>query len=234
MDVLSLENIQEIERALGYHFKDISLLKTALTHKSKHFEDPVSYKQFNERLEFLGDAVLSLCISECLFSNPKNFTESQMSKMKSYLVKESVLHEIAQRLNLGKYIVLGKGEESTGGRQKKSILADTVEAVIGAIFIDSSYENAKGLVVGIFQEKITNVINKKEGRDYKSELQEVCQSRFNLLPVYLVIKQEGEEHKKIFTVEVCINGKVMGRGIGKTKKEAESSSAKEALSRLGL
>lgn len=234
MDALSLENIQEIEKSLGYHFKDTSLLITALTHKSKHFEDPSNFKLFNERLEFLGDAVLNLSISEYLFTNPKNFTESQMSKMKSYLVKESVLHEIAQRLSLGNYLALGKGEETTGGRQKKSILADTVEAIIGAILIDSCYQTARDFVIKSFSEKISNVINKKEGRDYKSDLQEACQTKFGLLPIYEVVKQEGEEHKKVFTVQVYINGKSLGRGVGKSKKEAESASAKEALAVLGL
>ncbi|MFQ3574542.1 MAG: ribonuclease III [Thermodesulfovibrionales bacterium] len=234
MDVLSLENIQEIEEYLGYHFNDISLLKAALTHKSKHFEDPINFEIHNERLEFLGDAVLNLAISEYLFNNSKNFTESQMSKMKSYLVKEAVLHEIAQRLCLGRLLALGKGEETTGGRQKRSILADAVEAIIGAIFIDSSFQTARDFVIQQFSEKITNVINKKEGRDFKSELQEVCQSKYNLLPMYEVVKQEGEEHKKIFTVEVYVNGKVMGRGVGKSKKEAESASAREALFAMGL
>lgn len=232
MDALSLKNTGALESALGYFFKNPLLLKESLTHKSKHHEDTLHHPSHNERLEFLGDAVLSLVISECLFAKKAEFDEAQMSKMKSYLVKENVLYEIAKRLDLGNYIKLGKGEDLAGGRNKKSILADAVEALIGAVFIDSSYEETRRVVLGLYEEKIHNVINKKEGADFKSELQELCQGRYGRLPEYRIVKQEGLDHKKTFTVEAYINGNLMGRGAGKSKKEAEAASAKEALEKI--
>jgi ribonuclease-3 len=229
MQPLSSENTEGLETSLGYRFKDPALLIESLTHKSIHHEDSHRAPNHNERLEFLGDAVLSLIIAEALFTKDSAFNEAQMSKMKSYLVKEGVLYEIAKRLEIGNYLRLGKGEDSTGGRNKKSILADAVEAIIGAVFIDSSYEEAKKVVLRLFEEKISNVINKKEGTDFKSELQELCQSRYGTLPEYRIVKQEGLDHKKTFTVEASINGVVVGRGTGKSKKEAEASAAREAI-----
>jgi ribonuclease-3 len=155
-----------------------------------------------------------------------------MSKMKSYLVKESVLFETATRLSLGKYLRLGRGEESTGGRQKKSILSDAVEALFGAIFLDSDYETAKSVILRLFSDKIDNIISKKEGYDFKSELQEKSQGLFGVLPEYRIVKQEGEEHKKVFTAEVYINGQLYGSGTGKSKKDAQMNAAKEALKKL--
>ncbi len=232
MGVSFSENTEKLETSLQYRFNNPLLLREALTHKSIHHEDSLRYPSHNERLEFLGDSVLSLIISETLFNKNNGFNEAQMSKMKSYLVKESVLYEIANRLSLGNYLGLGKGEDSTGGRHKKSILADAVEALIGAIFIDSSYETARGIVLSLFDEKITNVIDKKEGSDFKSDLQELCQSRYGKLPEYRLVRQEGQDHKKIFTVEAYINGSMLGRGTGKSKKEAEAAAAKDVLDKL--
>ncbi|MCX8069632.1 MAG: ribonuclease III [Thermodesulfovibrionales bacterium] len=232
MDALSLESIKEIENALGYTFQNTQLLIESLTHKTKHHEDSYSFPFYYERLEFLGDSVLSLIIAETLFLNNSKFNEAQMSQMKSYLVKETVLFEIAKGINLGKYLFLGKGEETSGGRQKKSILADVIEALIGAIYLDSGYDNTRSLVLKLFSHKIQNVIEKKEGTDFKSELQEFCQNIYGTTPEYKIVRQQGEEHKKIFTVEVYINGNLLGSGIGKSKKEAETFSAKEALSKL--
>ncbi|MDI6728071.1 MAG: ribonuclease III, partial [Thermodesulfovibrionales bacterium] len=159
-------------------------------------------------------------------------TEADMSKMKSYLVKESVLFEMAAMLSLGKYLRLGRGEESTGGRQKKSILSDAVEALFGAIFLDSDYGTAKSVILRLFSDKIDSIISKKEGYDFKSELQEKSQSLFGVLPEYRIVKQEGEEHKKVFTSEVYINGRLYGSGTGKSKKDAQMNAAKEALKKL--
>lgn len=229
MGVSFLGNTEELENSLGYNFSNPGLLIEALTHKSIHYENSHLFPFHNERLEFLGDAVLSLIIAEELFTRQNRFNEAQMSKMKSYLVKEAVLYEIANKLSLGNYLGLGRGEDSTGGRQKKSILANAVEALIGAIFIDSGYETTKKVVLAVFHEKIENVINKKEGADFKSDLQELCQSRFGRLPEYRIVRQDGQDHKKIFTVEAYINGTLLGRGIGRSKKEAEIAAAKEAL-----
>jgi ribonuclease-3 len=232
MPVLFLKNIEGLEDSLGYKFRNKELLYTALIHKSYHHENPNEAPFCNERLEFLGDSVLGLVISETLYNNEQGFMESDMSKMKAYLVRESVLFEVASKISLGKYLLLGKGEEFTGGRAKKSILSDAVEAIFGAIFLDSDYETARTIILKLFKEKIEAVISKKEGYDFKSELQEKSQSLFGVLPEYRIVKQEGEEHKKVFTVEVYINGKFYGRGAGRSKKDAQMQAAKEALNKI--
>jgi ribonuclease-3 len=155
-----------------------------------------------------------------------------MAKTKSYLVKESVLSEIASSISLGKYLRLGKGEEATGGRTKSSLLADAVEAVLGAVYLDGGYKKAKELILRLFKEKIDTILSSGEFYDFKTELQEKTQLLFNTIPEYRMIKQEGVEHKKIFTVEVDIAGKKFGIGYGKSKKEAETIAAKEAIYKL--
>ncbi|MFO0751841.1 MAG: ribonuclease III [Thermodesulfovibrionales bacterium] len=226
------ENTEEFEASLGYRFSDPKLLRAALTHKSYQHENPDESPDYNERLEFLGDSVLGLVVAEKLFLDQVGFSEAEMSKMKSYLVKEAVLFEMASKLSLGDYLRLGKGEESTGGRQKKSVLSDALEALVGAVFLDSGYETAKVLVLDLFKEKIPDVISRKEGYDFKSELQERCQGLFGVLPEYRIVKLEGEEHKRIFTAEVSINRQPYGSGMGKSKKEAQMAAAKEAFEKL--
>jgi len=229
---VTVENTSELERLLGHIFKNEELLKEALTHRSFYYENPDTLTIHNERLEFLGDSVLGFVIVEYLFLSDRNLTESAMAKIKSYLVKEAVLSEIACALSLGKYLRLGKGEESTGGRTKKSILSDTMEAVFGAIYLDGGYQEAREIILRLFGEKISKMMHSAELFDFKTELQEKTQFLFNALPEYRVIKQEGEEHKKVFTIEVYINGKRFGMGKGKSKKEAQTFAAKEALSKL--
>lgn len=232
MPVSFSKNTVELEDSLGYRFKDKELLTDALIHKSYHHENPDEAPIYNERLEFLGDSVLGLVIAEELFLNDISLTEADMSKMKSYLVKESVLFEIASMISIGKYLRLGRGEESTGGRHKKSILSDAVEALFGAIFLDSDYQTVKSIILRLFRDKINSVISKKGGYDFKSDLQEKSQSVFGILPEYKIVRQEGEEHKKVFTAEVYINGQLYGSGIGKSKKDAQMSAAKEALQKI--
>jgi len=221
-----------LEEKLGYRFRNLQLLSEAITHKSFQHEHSGARSVHNERLEFLGDSVLGLAIAETLFIEEGILDEADMSKMKSYLVNKVVLYEIADSLSLGSFVMLGRGEESTGGRQKRSILADTLEALFGAVFLDSDYETVKSLILNLYKDKIFNVVAKKEGYDFKSELQESCQAAFGSLPEYRIVRQEGEEHRKIFTAEVLINGSVFGRGIGKSKKEAQMLAAKEALEKL--
>jgi len=227
-----VENISELERLLGYIFENKELLKEALTHRSFYYENPDTLTIHNERLEFLGDSVLGFVIVEYLYLSDKHLTESAMAKIKSYLVKEAVLSEIAYSLSLGKYLRLGKGEESTGGRTKKSILSDAMEAVFGAIYLEGGYQKAREIVLVLFRGKIDAVMHSADLSDFKTELQEKTQFLFNILPEYRVIRQEGEEHKKIFTIEVYISGKKFGTGTGKSKKEAQTFAAKEALSKL--
>jgi len=227
-----VENTTELEAQLGYTFKNKALLTEALTHRSFYYENPDTSTMHNERLEFLGDSVLGFVVVEYLFLSDKNLKESAMAKIKSYLVKEAVLSEVANSLSLGTYLRLGRGEEATGGRTKKSLLSDAVEAILGAIYVEGGYQEAREVVLSLFREKMDTIMHSAVLSDYKTDLQEKTQLLFGVLPEYRVIKQEGEEHKKIFTIEVYINGKKFGRGTGRSKKEAQTFAAKEALSRL--
>jgi ribonuclease-3 len=227
---MSKQDIAQLETNLGYFFKNKKLLYEALTHRSFSHENPD--KTCNERLEFLGDSVLGLVIVESLFLSKSKFSESVMAKTKSYLVKESVLSEIASVIALGKYLRLGKGEEATGGRTKSSLLGDAIEAVLGAVYMDGGYKRAKELILTLFKENIDTILSSGEFYDFKTELQEKTQLLFSKIPEYKLIKQEGKEHKKIFTVEVYVAGEMVGRGCGKSKKEAETLAAKKGLLKL--
>lgn len=229
---MSKQDIAGLEKSLGYIFKNKELLIEALTHRSFAHENPDKADSYNERLEFLGDSVLGFVIVECLFSLKSQLTESVMAKAKSYLVKEAILSEIAGSISLGKYLRFGKGEEATGGRTKRSLLADAVEAVLGAVYLDGGYKKVRELVLRLFKEKIDAILRSGEFHDFKTELQEKTQLLFGSIPEYRMVKQEGEEHKKIFTVEVYIAGEKFGTGNGKSKKEAETLAAKEALQRI--
>ncbi len=229
---MSKQDIAELEKHLGYIFKNKKLLYEALTHRSFSHENPDKADTCNERLEFLGDSVLGFVIVEYLFLSKSKFSESVMAKTKSYLVKESVLSEISSSISLGKYLKLGKGEEATGGRTKSSLLADAIEAVLGAVYLDGGYKKAKELILTLFKEKIDTILSSGEFYDFKTELQEKTQLLFSTIPEYKVIKQEGKEHKKIFTVEVYVAGEMFGTGCGKSKKEAETLAAKKGLLKL--
>ncbi len=226
------EDLTELENNLGYTFKNKEILKEALTHRSYFHEYPKDSTGYNERLEFLGDSVLGFIIVEYLFSLPEKFLESTMAKTKSYVAKEAVLFEVANSISLGKFLRLGKGEELTGGRTKKSLLADAFEALLGAVFLDGGLEPAKVIVMKLFKEKIDKIITSGDFHDAKTDLQEKSQMLYNSIPEYKLVKQEGEEHSKVFTVEVYINGERLGYGVGKSKKEAETNAAKEALKKL--
>jgi ribonuclease-3 len=225
-------NTAELESLLGYRFSNEGLLIEALTHTSFQYENSGNQTAHNERLEFLGDSLLGLVIAEDLFVRDSRLSEAGMSKIKSYLVNKSVLYEIAASLSLGSFVRLGRGEETTGGRHKRSILSDSVEALFGAVYLDSDYRTAKELILRLYAWKISEAIANKEGYDSKSELQEHSQAAFGTLPEYRIIRQEGEEHKKIFTAEVYINERSCGTGSGKSKKEAEINAAKEALEKM--
>jgi ribonuclease-3 len=224
--------ITALENILGYSFKNRQILFNALTHRSFFHENPGKTEDYNERLEFLGDSVLGFVIVEYLYLSDSSLAESIMAKAKSYLVKESVLSEVAASLSLGKYLRLGKGEESTGGRMKKSLLADAMEAVFGAVYLDGGYEKARRVILGLFQKKVDSVLISGEFHDFKTELQEKTQLLFNSIPEYRTVRQAGEEHRKLFTVDVYIEGQKLGTGFGKSKKEAETNAAQKALCQL--
>jgi ribonuclease-3 len=205
--------------------KDSSIFDTAFTHKS--FCNNKNLKS-NEQLEHLGDAVIGLAISDYIYRNYPDLDEGEMTKIKSKIVNGKTISKKAKELNLNKYLKLGKGEEKTGGRDKKSILENTFEAFIGAIYINSGYEITKDFIHQLFRKEIEKAKQNKI-LDYKSELQEIIQKKFCTLPQYKVVNVTGQEHKKIFEITISINDKIISYGKGKSKKEAQQNAAKNAL-----
>ena len=229
MHALSSKDLTSLEKALGYTFKKKSLLKEAVTHKSYAHENQNRRILFNERMEFLGDAVLELIISEHLYSSHLEYTEADLSKIKAYAVQESTLAEISEKLNIGCHLLLGKGEELTGGREKPSLLANGFEAVLAAIYLDGGYEKSKTFVLDQLKDKMEDLTKNNLIFDFKTNLQEVAQAEFGMLPTYVTHKEEGPEHRKTFEVKVFINDDFLGAGSGKTKKAAEQKAAEEGL-----
>jgi len=226
------ENISELETSIGYTFKDKSLIKEAITHKSFVHENPESVSFFNERLEFLGDAVLGLIISDYLFHSHPEYSEAQLSKVKAYAVQENTLSGIAMKLNIGSYLLLGKGEEATGGRYKPSLLSNAFEAVLGAIYLDGGLKEAKTFTLKFLKDDIKRVISQDLLFDFKSRFQEIVQGRYGVLPKYIVHKEIGPEHQKIFEVKVFVGRELYGTGKGRSKKEAAQKAAEEGLKKL--
>jgi ribonuclease-3 len=226
------DQIEEVEKNLQYSFNRKELLLEALTHKSYYHENRERTDVYNERLEFLGDSVIGFVIVEFLFLHEQSYNEAVLAKIKSYIVSEPVFAEIAQELSLGDCLLLGKGEKATGGINKKSILANTFEAVVGAAYLDGGFEKAKEIIQRLFRERLMNAMENGDYFDYKTELQEKSQMLFGKLPEYHVIRQQGNEHERIFTVAVSLNGKRLGIGAGRKKKEAETLAAKKALAIL--
>jgi len=226
------ELITDLQKRLSYYFINIDLLREAITHKSYVNENPDLNAKDNERLEFLGDAVLDLAISSYLFVNFPYYQEGELSKFKSMMVSEPSLSKIASDLDIGEYLLLGRGEEHTGGRKKESLLANALEAIIAAIYLDGGLPAADGFIRMVFVAQIQTITREGISLDYKTDLQEYCQGHDLELPSYRVSKEIGPDHKKTFEVEILINGEVLGLGIGKNKKEAEQRAAKEALKYL--
>lgn len=218
--------IEELEEKLGYYFKDKQLVRQALTHSSYANEMRILKSDNYERLEFLGDAVLELVSSDFLFSKYPTMPEGQLSKLRASLVCEPALSLAAKRISLEKYFLLGKGEESTGGRNRDSIACDIMEAVIGAVYRDSGIEEAKKI---IFKYILDNIEQKKLFFDAKSNLQELAQSKFKQPLIYKVVYEIGPEHNKEFGVEAILGERVLGQGKGRSKKMAEQHAAYEAL-----
>ncbi len=226
-----IPRLETLERAIGYHFSRPGLLIQALTHRSFTAESKRGRFQDNERLEFLGDAVLELVISHLLFDKygPPDFDEGDLTKMRAYLVNESSLAKRASKIELGRYLRLGRGEEYTGGRSKPSILADAFEAVTGAIYLDGGIDAAFSFVTRVFGKILDEVGTQGLICDYKSALQEYTQARFKSVPLYNLETITGPAHSRTFEVSLRVEGKELSRGIGKSKKEAEQQAAKRAL-----
>jgi len=209
--------------------KDINLYKQALTHRSYLNEAKDRSLKSYERLEFLGDSILSYFVSEKIFNSFPKSPEGDLTNLRSTIVKTESFAEIAKNLGLNEFLFLSKGEEDSGGKNNTSILADCFEATVAAIYFDQGLEKTKEFLNRIFTPLIKNAISKKTLKDYKSLLQELCQEKIQLSPNYSVIKEEGPDHKKVFTIEVKVNGKSYGKGSGKSKQEAEQQAAQKAL-----
>lgn len=221
--------LRGLEDIINYRFNDISLLHIALTHSSYANEHGI---ESNERLEFLGDSVLGLTISDYLFRKYPHLSEGELTKMRSNIVSEYSLALVAKDITLGEYLMLGKGEEMTGGRKRTSILADGVEAIIGAVYIDSNFYSSMEVVLHLLQSQVNVVIEGTGVRDYKTELQEYIQKSSRQGVEYIIVEERGPDHAKLFIVNVFHKGVVLGRGRGKNKKEAEQSAARAALNFL--
>lgn len=220
----------KLEQSISHAFRDPRLLERALTHKS--FANENKTPHHNERLEFLGDAVLSLVVSEYLMKTCPDSTEGDLSRLRAAIVSEPALAVIARALALGSYLLLGKGEEQTGGREKDSLLADALEALIASLYLDAGKEAAETFILRFFEDVIKKSCASRTSLDYKTAVQELCQERLKQLPEYRVASETGPDHQKQFNVELLVKGRVTGRGTGKSKKEAEQKAAKEALEKL--
>lgn len=226
------ENIRLLEKKIEYEFRKKSLIKEALTHKSFAKESNEKSRRFNERVEFLGDAVLELIISEYLFISYPDYSEASLSKIKAFAVREVTLAEASLKLGLGSHLQLGKGEETSGGREKPSLLANAFEAVLAAIYLDGGFKKARIFVLNNLEWKIRDLVDNKVVYDFKTRLQEIVQEKFGILPKYIVHSAEGPEHKKTFEVRVLIENELYGTGRGKSKKEAEQQAAGAGLIKL--
>lgn len=221
--------LKEFQEIIGYKFIDEKYLKTALTHSSYANENRHLNVLFNERLEFLGDSVLGLVVSRYIFENFPKLPEGKLTKMRASVVCERSLWECAVNIELGKYLILGHGEERSGGRTRMSILADAFEALIAAIYLDSSFETAREWVLGQLYETIMDASRGKMFKDYKTDFQENIQKNGDADIRYTVESESGPDHDKTFCVNVYVNGKLMGSGEGTSKKKAEQNAAQNAL-----
>jgi len=227
------DNFQKLQGHIKYFFKNKSLLLQAMTHSSWANESKNNGIS-NERLEFLGDAVLSLVISEYLYKKRKDLEEGSLSKYRAEIVCEPSLAQCARNINLGHYLIMGKGEEATGGRDRDSILADAVEALIAAVYLDSDLNVVSKVILSLFDNIIDKVLDGIIYRDYKTKLQEVVQSMGIGKINYELIKEMGPDHNKTFITVVQIGETKLGQGYGKSKKESEQYAAMEALNKLGI
>jgi ribonuclease-3 len=230
------DNLGPLEERIHYSFRDIGLLEHALTHRSRAHEDASGGVMDNESLEFLGDAVLGFVIADMLFQRFPTHTEGYKSKVKASIVSAVSLTRLAEDIDLGRFVLLGRGEEKTGGRHKHAILADSFEALIAAIYLDGGIDHARQFIVSIFGPMLAEAGDQAAEatftEDWKSALQEWLQAEGMGLPVYRLASADGPDHRKRFDVEVLVRGEVSGRAIGRSKKDAEQQAAKVALEKL--
>ena len=232
--LLSSERKVELKsflKGIKVKFRDLNLLNLALTHKS-YVTNTKSVLKDNERLEFLGDSVLGIVTTEYLYRKYPEYNEGDLAKIKSFVVSENVLSKIALKIELNKYILISKGEELSGGRSKKGILADCFEAFLGSLYLDTNLEKTKGFIVNFIAEEVELVVEDKHEKDYKTILQEFVQKAHKQCPIYRLKSEEGPEHNKIFNIEVLIGDNVIGSGRGRSKKDAEKNAAKKGYMKI--
>ena len=227
-----MPDLAALQELLGVNFREMSLLEQALVHSSYINENPAAVSGNNERLEFLGDAVLDVIVAEKLYRDFPDFSEGEMTKLRASLVRRETLARVARVIGLGDFLYLGKGEESSGGRDKTANLAGALEAVIAAVYLDQGTAATRDLIIRLLDTEWMKVIDRDAGVDYKSKLQEQVQSRFQSMPAYRLVSETGPDHDKRFTAEVIVNDAVLGRGTGKSKKTAETAAARSALMKL--
>jgi len=232
MDKTRIADLEGLSGLLSYTFNDIALLDTSLTHSSYANEDIDCARSDNEKLEFLGDAVLQLCMSDILIRTFPDYAEGQLSKVRAAMVNEQPLAGLAREYRIGDFVLLGRGEEISGGKNKDSILGNALEAIIGAIYLDGGYERAFLFIETAFHSLVEKWIENPIYLDYKSRLQETSQSRFKVVPRYRITNTIGPDHNKTFEIEASIEDIVSTTGTGRNKKEAEQDAARKALEKL--
>jgi ribonuclease III len=225
-------SLVELQKRIGYHFRDLSLLQEALTHKSFANEMNLENCFGNERLEFLGDAVMELVITHILMERFKDCSEGKLSKMRAAIVNQEEISSLALKFDIGSYILLSRGEDENMGRNKKSILANVYEAIVAAVYYDGGYEEVFRMVEDHFSALIDEAAQKGFFRDYKSRLQEYSQRKFNAVPRYVIVTEEGPDHIKVFETQVIIDGVCYEKGRGGNKKAAEQEAAEKTLIKL--
>jgi ribonuclease-3 len=230
---INTDQYKQLQEEIGYRFSDPGLLCEALTHKSFSNENPDVASACNERLEFLGDAVLDLVISQRTFRDYPDLHEGDLTRVRAELVRERNLAELGRRLDLGTFLMMGKGERRSGGEGKDSLLANAIEAVFGAIFLDGGYAAAEPVVEELFRAQIELAVNNQLEIDYKTRLQEHCQRVHNQTPEYVLVDESGPDHQRHYSIDVRLKGKWVSSGQGRSKKMAEQDAARGALEVLG-
>ncbi|MCL5411364.1 MAG: ribonuclease III [Patescibacteria group bacterium] len=226
---MDAKNLEDLEVKINIEFKDKSLLKNAFIHRSYLNEHPEEKSSHNERLEFLGDAVLAFVVSEYLFKNYPNHPEGDLTNFRASIVCARSLAMVAKDLDLGSYLLLSRGEEATGGRDRQYLLANTFEALLGAIYLDQGTEKANNFVQKYLLPHLSKIIEQELYKDYKSKLQELSQEKLSITPIYKLLSETGPDHSKIFKMGVFLEEKLVAEGEGTSKQSAEQEAAKAAL-----
>lgn len=227
-----MDSVKTLEKHLGYHFSDKKLLLEAIAHKSFVHEKNEEIYDHYERMEFLGDSILGFIISDILYRQYPDYSEGKLSMHKSKLISGEMLAHLARNINLGEHVLIGKGEEKSGGRGRKSLLAETLESVIGAIYLDGGLEPTRKFIENLYYDLLKEDLEGVRSHSYKTELQEYIQSLHKCKPEYTVVSEEGPDHEKIFHVSAYVLDNLLGTGWGKSKKEAETMAAKQAFQAL--